>query len=525
MAVIVKLIDWARQQCITCQPRRQFLATAVLVAVVLLCTQGRAQRSKALDPEPGEPGTARRLALVIGNRAYPWKPLVNPINDALDVAAALERDGFAHQDIKIKTDVTATEMRRAVREFIDSVKSGDFAFVYYSGHGVEIKGTNYLLPVDIPADATEGYVEDEAVSAQRIVGDLESQGAAVKILILDACRDNPLRTGTGRTTSGGLAPMEGQGYLVVFATEAGRIASDNTTGRNGLFTQYLLRALAMKDTPFDDAIRDVSRQMAADTNHQQIPAMYGLLESPVILVSGPAIVNVNGAQSAPQPDLEAWNGIKDSKNPQDYEDFVKAYPQSAYATPAMLVANKLKRGAAEARTAAPTTYEEVASQPLATPVSAGVVPAVGQQMQPYSSDEGRFSVQFPSGEVKHDTESVKLNDGASSTLHEFWVAQADGNVSYMVIYNDYPPNYTSGDPQTFLANTRDGAVKGDTVLSDMAISLNGVPGREFSTKDDKWNYTMRQFLKGNRLYQLIIVSNPDHPATQTSDFLDSFRIE
>jgi hypothetical protein len=523
MAVIVKLIDWARQQRMTGQLCRQFSATAVLLVVVLLGAQGRAQQGKALDPEPGEPGAGRRLALIIGNKAYPWKPLVNPVNDALDVAAALERDGFAHQDIQIKTDVPATEMRRAVREFIDSVKSGDFAFVYYSGHGVEIKGTNYLLPVDIPADATEGYVEDEAVSAQRIVGDLESQGASVKILILDACRDNPLRA--GRSTSVGLAPMEGLGSLVVFATEAGRTASDNTTGRNGLFTQYLLRALAMKDTSFDDAIRAVSRQMAADTNRQQIPAIYGLLESPVILVSGPVIVNPKGAQSAPQPDLEAWNGIKDSKNPQDYLDFVKAYPQSAYATPAMLVANKLKRGAAEARTAAPPSAEEVASQPPATPVSAGVVPAVELQMQPYSSDEGHFSVQFPSGEVKHDTESVKLNDGASSTLHEFWVAQADGNVSYMVIYNDYPPNYTSGDPQTFLANTRDGAVKGDTLLSDMAISLNGVPGREFSTRDDKWNYTMRQFLKGKRLYQLIIVSNPDHPATQTSDFLNSFRIE
>ncbi len=523
MAVVVELIDWARQQRVTGPLRRQFLATAVLVAVVLLCTQGKAQRGKALDPDPGEPGAGRRLALVIGNRAYPWKPLTNPVNDATDVAAALERDGFAHPDIHVLTDVPGTEMKRAVREFIDSVKSGDFAFVYYSGHGVEIKGTNYLLPVDIPADATEGYVEDEAVSAQRIVGDLESQGAAVKILILDACRDNPLRT--GRSTSGGLAPMEELGSLVVFATEAGRTASDNTTGRNGLFTQYLLRALAMKDTSFDDAIRAVSRQMAADTNRQQVPAIYGLLESPVIFVSGPAVVNMNGAQSAPQPDVEAWIGIKDSKNPQDFEDFAAAYPQSAYATPARLVANKLKRGAAEARTAAPTPAEEVVSQPSATPVSVGVVPAAGQQMQPYSSDDGRFSVQFPSGEVRHDTESVKLRDNASSTLNEFWVAEADGNVSYMVIYNDYPPNYTGGDPQSFLANTRDGAVKGDTLVSDIAISLNGIPGREFSTKDDKWNYTMRQFLKGNRLYQLIIVSNPDHPATQISDFLNSFRIE
>ena len=151
--------------------------------------------------------------------------------------------------------------------------------------------------------------------------------------------------------------------------------------------------------------------------------------------------------------------------------------------------------------------------------------AVGQQMQPYSSDEGRFSVQFPSGEIKHDTEPVTLKSTDSSTLYEFWVEQAEGNVSYMVMYNDYPPNYANGSPDEILANTRDGAVKGKTLLSDIAISLNGIPGREFTAKDGTWNFTVRQFLKGKRLYQIIVVSSNDHPATQTSDFMNSFKIQ
>jgi hypothetical protein len=104
------------------------------------------------------------------------------------------------------------------------------------------------------------------------------------------------------------------------------------------------------------------------------------------------------------------------------------------------------------------------------------------------------------------------------------VELADNNVSYMVMYNDYSGDYASGDPQTVLQTTRDGAVGTKTLLSDIVISLNGVPGREFTAKDDTWNYTVRQFLQGKRLFQLIVVSSNDHPATQISQFLNSFKI-
>lgn len=155
---------------------------------------------------------------------------------------------------------------------------------------------------------------------------------------------------------------------------------------------------------------------------------------------------------------------------------------------------------------------------------AGVVAAHGQQMQPYVSTDGHFTVNFPQGEIKNDTQAVPLSGNESSTLYEFWVEMDAGDVSYMVMYNDYPANYANDGADAVLARTRDGAVKGKTLLSDIAINLNGVPGREFTAKDDTWNFTVRQYLQGKRLYQLIIVSKADHPATQTSDFLNSFRI-
>ncbi|MDR3754994.1 MAG: hypothetical protein P4K93_12240 [Terracidiphilus sp.] len=154
----------------------------------------------------------------------------------------------------------------------------------------------------------------------------------------------------------------------------------------------------------------------------------------------------------------------------------------------------------------------------------GVVSVGGQQMQPYTSTEGRFSVQFPAGQVAQESEPITLQGGGSSTLYEFSLSSADGNFAYMVMYNDYPASYANEGPDATLVRTRDGAVKGKTLLSDMAINLNGVPGREFTCKDDNWNFTVRQLLQGKRLYQLIIVSKPDHPATLTSDFLNSFKI-
>ena len=155
---------------------------------------------------------------------------------------------------------------------------------------------------------------------------------------------------------------------------------------------------------------------------------------------------------------------------------------------------------------------------------AGAVSAGAQQMQPYTSADGRFTVNFPQGTVATTTDSVPYSDGTKGTMYEFSVSLDNDNLAYMVLYNDYSAAQANGDPQTILQQTRDGAVKGKTLLSDIAINLNGVPGREFTAKDDSWNYTVRQFLSGKRLYQLIIVSNASNPATQTSDFLSSFKI-
>jgi uncharacterized caspase-like protein len=153
-------------------------------AVVLMALAAFAQ-DRSFTPTQG----ARRVALVIGNNSYSSKPLVSSANDARAVAQALKEVGFATADVHLVTDARQSELRQSVREFVQSVKPGDLALVYYSGYGVEVKGINYLLPVDVPADATETSVEQEAVSAQRLLRDLDEQGARMRVLVLDACRE------------------------------------------------------------------------------------------------------------------------------------------------------------------------------------------------------------------------------------------------------------------------------------------------------------------------------------------------
>ena len=119
-------------------------------------------------------------------------------------------------------------------------------------------------------------------------------------------------------------------------------------------------------------------------------------------------------------------------------------------------------------------------------LAGGAALAAGQQMQPYTSTDGRFTVSFPgNASVTATSESLPFKDGTSGTLYEFSVELDSGFVAYLVMYNDYRADQANEDPQTVLGNTRDGAVKGKTLLSDIAIGLNGVPGREFTCKDDE----------------------------------------
>ena len=219
-----------------------------------------------------EPVYAERVALVIGNAAYVEASalLTNPVRDARAMALTLDDLGF---EVSVAEDADVEEMDEAVDEFIRRVRPGDTAVFYYSGHGVELDGENYLLPVDFSSSYTPARARRRSTSATEVQALMEEAGAEVRIVILDACRDNPFQA-TKSFSRGGLAAMAPRGGLVAFAAEAGERASDNPGGTNGLYTQHLLAALERPAVPANVMFSQVQRAVREASAGRQVPTYY-----------------------------------------------------------------------------------------------------------------------------------------------------------------------------------------------------------------------------------------------------------
>lgn len=238
---------------------------------------------------------ARNLALVIGNDDYLNVPkLQKAVNDADAVSAELERLGFA---VMRSANVDQRGMSRALVEFQASVQPGDSVFFFYSGHGFEIGGTNYLLPVDVPEarSGQEDLIRDAAFPVDRIVDGFQSRGAGVTMLVLDACRDNPFAAAGTRAIAGsrGLARVEAPvGVFVLMSAGAKQEALDRLSDAdpepNSVFTRVFLRELAVPGQTLVEIAKRTQvevRALAATVGHEQTPAYYDQVIGDVVLAS------------------------------------------------------------------------------------------------------------------------------------------------------------------------------------------------------------------------------------------------
>jgi tetratricopeptide (TPR) repeat protein len=193
---------------------------------------------------------------------------VNPVHDAEDMKAALERVGFT---VSIGKDLARRDMQEQINRFLGNLRSGDVALFYYSGHGMEVDGENLLVPTDFPSAMPP---PKEARAATYPFDDvqraLEQSKARLSILVMDACRTNPYRSMT-RAWDRGLAPVEaGLGSYIAFAAGPGQTADDNSTERNGLFTKYLLKELR-QPPPLSQVFRQVRDQVYEASGKRQRP--------------------------------------------------------------------------------------------------------------------------------------------------------------------------------------------------------------------------------------------------------------
>lgn len=237
---------------------RQLLVCGLVAACGLL---GQANRDLRYEVEPG-----KRLALIVGNEAYPKWPLRNPANDARSVAQALAELGFQNE-VLLNANLRALE--KSVDQFVSRIRPGDVALFYYAGHGIQLQSENYLVPTDFDAkdEADAKYV---SYSASRLQERIDTAGARLSIIILDACRNNPFRA--SRSTGGGLAAMStGKGTLIALATSPGKTADDNVNGSNGLFTAHLVEALREPGLSLDQVFNRVRERVYKDSAERQLP--------------------------------------------------------------------------------------------------------------------------------------------------------------------------------------------------------------------------------------------------------------
>ncbi len=326
--------------------RQFFLAAA---ALLLVCQPAWAEK---------------RVALVLGNAAYQnVAKLPNPVNDGAVIAATLRKAGFDVVDSR--QDLPAAETRRTLRDFADRARDADIAVVYYAGHGIEVDGANYLIPVDAKLER-DTDVYDEALSLDRVLLAIEP-AKKLRLVILDACRDNPFsknmkRTVATRAIGQGLAKVEpnSPNMLIAYSAKAGSTAADGD-GTNSPFTVALSKHLTTPGLDVRRAFGFVRDEVLKTTSNRQEPFVYGSLggeDLPLV----PAPTRAAPATPAPSPQAEARRDYElalQIGNKSAMNAFLAQYPDGFYASLAKL---QLEKFAAEAARVAATEKARLAEQ-------------------------------------------------------------------------------------------------------------------------------------------------------------------
>src|SRR3984957_10374966 len=325
------------------------------------------------------PAEAKRLALVIGNDSYQHAdPLGNARADARAVADALKATNFR---VTLKQDVGLQAMKEALRTFKNEVAGGDEVVFYYAGHGVQLEGNNYMIPVDTAGDSAD-QLKDDSVSLQRVLDDMQDQKARFTLAIIDACRDNPFKSNGRALRTRGLAPVvAADGQAVLYSAGAGQEALDNLGPNdkdpNGVFTRVLIKEMKTPGLSFDQVIHDVRNQvvqLARSVDHFQTPGYYSQFTgdfyfiAPSASQAAAATLAATGSQPAgPDPrqiELAYWESIKDSRDAADFQDYLRKYPRGEFAG---LAANRAKSVSAIQR---PAPKPAPTAMPVTTPVPA-----------------------------------------------------------------------------------------------------------------------------------------------------------
>jgi hypothetical protein len=284
-----------------------------------------------------------RTALIIGNSDYKTSPLDNPVNDAQDIASILQKQHF---HITLLTNATQKEMETEIYKFGKrlSKKSGVGLF-YFAGHGMQINGANYLIPVDAAVESASD-VKYEAIDAGRVLGKMEDAENDLNIVILDACRNNPFHR-SFRSAAQGLAQMDAPtGSIIAYATAPGSVAADGN-GRNGIYTQNLIVRMQEPGLSIEQVFKNVRKDVVGQTSSKQVPwesssltGNFFFVDGDVEVVQQPVMSDMAAQKKA---DQAMWILVAETTEPHDVERYLEEFPNGTYSTVAQLKLDQLNR--------------------------------------------------------------------------------------------------------------------------------------------------------------------------------------
>ena len=330
-----------------------------------------------------EANTAQQ-ALVIGNSDYDGMALPNPANDARAMSGLLGRAGFT---IDSQINATRADMMNAMDRFADTILRSDtkLALLYYAGHGVQLDWRNYLVPVDATVDKRDD-IQTKCVDLNNLLGHISKIRDKTFIIILDACRDDPFGR-KYRPEAKGLSQFDAPvGSLLAYATSPGKVASDGS-GKNGLYTENLVRELATPNVRLEDALKRVRLNVRLASDGEQIPWETTSLESDVFLFGGAASkMSAAELDRAVEEEIADWTRVKDSARVDDWAAYLRKYPNGRFAEIAQFRLNRLlsAKEAASAIVAPP-------SAPGSTQATKAVATKSGKNLElatPASSEPG-----------------------------------------------------------------------------------------------------------------------------------------
>lgn len=310
------------------------------LATIVLATALLAGSAHGAGGASGE----RRVALVIGNSAYATSPLVNPVNDARLMASALRDNGF---DVIEALDVNQIEMKLAITTFgerLDAAQGNAVGLFYYAGHGVQVGGVNYLIPIGAPIEK-ESHVSIYAVSANDVLATVEYARNNLNIVVLDACRNNPF-VRSFRNSARGLAQMNAvTGTLIAYSTAPGQVALDGD-GNNSPYTAALAMAIREPGVPVERVFKNVRDAVLESTHGRQTPWEASSLTGPDFYIVPPAQAAVvttpppvvvtppidPGISASERAALERtfWESVQDSDDATLFQAYIDQYPNGVF---------------------------------------------------------------------------------------------------------------------------------------------------------------------------------------------------